>query len=410
MKKRIILPLIAILFSMAVNAQDRNYAKRIVKDLCSEEMAGRGYVNNGVNKAANYIGNEFRKLGLKKFAGSYYQEFGFPINTFPYPIKCRLDEKELKVGEDFLLSPVSGPCNGTYELLHYDLKDSLDEILYQKKKNLGLANNEVFVLKNTPTNFEALSSTIKIQRLNKKLMHALAPISNGGCELIFHDSTLDNAGTISIEAKNKKIDLFSSRNVIAYIPAKKKKNRKKYIVFTAHYDHLGMMGDAMFPGASDNASGTAMVLNLAKYYSKRNNEYSIVFILFAGEEAGLIGSDYFTSFPTFNIQKIKMLINLHIMGSAEGGVVTVNATEFPRQFATLQKINRKKGYLPEVRKRGPTKNSDHYHFYKKGIPSFFIYSIGGPGFYHDVYDKAESIPMTNYENVFKLLVDFVSTF
>jgi Zn-dependent M28 family amino/carboxypeptidase len=171
-----------------------------------------------------------------------------------------------------------------------------------------------------------------------------------------------------------------------------------------------MMGDAMFPGASDNASGTAMVLNLAKYYSKRNNEYSIVFILFAGEEAGLIGSDYFTSFPTFNIQKIKMLINLDIMGSAEGGVVTVNATEFPRQFATLQKINRKKGYLPEVRKRGPTKNSDHYHFYKKGIPSFFIYSIGGPGFYHDVYDKAESIPMTNYENVFKLLVDFVSTF
>ena len=241
-------------------------------------------------------------------------------------------------------------------------------------------------------------------------MHSLRPRAIGSCELIFPDSVINNADNLYIKAENKEIESFPSKNVVAYIPAKKKRNRNKYIVFTAHYDHLGKMGNAVFPGASDNASGTAMVLNLAKHYAQCENEYSMVFILFAGEEAGLIGSDYFTSFPTFNIKKIKMLVNLDIMGSAEKGVVVVNATEFPKEFKKLTKINEQKGYLPEVRSRGPTQNSDHYHFYKKGIPSFFIYSNGGPGYYHDIYDTPESIPMANYDNVFKLLVDFVRTY
>ena len=413
--KKILVYSVLILFVLIcikqpTHAQDRAYAKKIIADLCTEDMAGRGYVDNGVNKAADYIAKEFRKLKLDKFKGSYFQDFSFPINTFPYPIRCALDNKVLTVGKDFLMSPESGPCNGTYNLLHYDLEDSLESVLYDRKTQIGLQKNEVLIVRNKSDNFEPMENSIVVKNLNRKLIHSLAPKAKGGCQLIFHDSTISNAGNLYIKSENKEVALFESKNVVAYLPAKKKRNRNKYIVFTAHYDHLGKMGDAIFPGASDNASGTAMVLNLAKHYAKLDNEYSMVFILFAGEEAGLIGSDFFTTFPTFNIQKIKMLINLDIMGSAENGIVVVNATEFPRQFASLQKINKQEGYLPEVRKRGPTKNSDHYHFYKKGIPSFFIYSNGGPGYYHDVMDTPESIPMSNYENVFKLLTDFVNTF
>lgn len=409
----IILSLCLILLSITTNAQDKAYAKKIIKDLCTNEMAGRGYVNDGVNKAADYIANEFRKIGLKELPASrdsYLQSFTFPINTFPTPIQCTLDNKVLIAGKDFLMSPVSGPCDGTYKLAHFDLKDSLDKLLYEKRIMQSLGKNDALVLSHQTRSFKPVEHNIHIKSMDTKMMHGLRPKDIGSCELIFPDSIINNADTLIIKAENKEIAHFKSSNVLAYIPAKKKKNRKKYIVFTAHYDHLGKMGEAIFPGASDNASGTAMVLNLAKHYSKLNNDYSMVFILFAGEEAGLIGSDYFTSHPTFNIKKIKMLINLDIMGSAENGVVVVNATEFPKQFATLQKTNKRKGYLPEVRSRGPSANSDHYHFYKKGIPSFFIYSNGGPGFYHDIYDTPESIPMHNYENVFKLLTDFVDTF
>lgn len=390
--------------------QDKRYAKKIINDLCAPEMAGRGYVNEGVNKAADYIEQTFSKLGLEKFGASYDQPFLFPINTFPTPIRCTLDHKPLTVGQDFLMAPTSGPCDGVYKLAHYNLADSIEALLYDKKIRQGIDRNEALVLTNKPDDLEPIKYPLYVKSMHTKIMHGLSPEANEGCELIFPDSIINNADSLFIKATNKVIPNFSSRNVIAYIPARKKKNRQKYIVFTAHYDHLGKMGEAVFPGASDNASGTAMVLDLAKHYRAKKNEYSMVFILFAGEEAGLLGSKFFTEHPTFDIQKIKMLVNLDIMGSAENGVTVVNATEFPKQFATLQKINKRKAYLPEVKPRGPTSNSDHYFFYQLGIPSFFIYSMGGPGYYHDVFDTPESIPMANYEKVFQLLIDFVATF
>ena len=410
LKNKLFLILIVLLPCQAANAQNITYAKRVINDLCESEMAGRGYVDDGVNKAANYLGKEFRKLGVKKFNYSYFQNFEFPINTFPYPIKATLDGKSIQAGKDFLLSPTSGPCNGEYNLLHFDLANEVEKKLYDKKLQLGLDRNEAFVITNKPQDLNVNQYPISIKVLSTKMMHSLQPKAELGCELIFPDSIIVNADSLYINAQNKELKNFTSKNVIGYLPACKKKNRNKFIVFTAHYDHLGKMGEAVFPGASDNASGSAMVLNLAKHYSKVKNKYSMVFILFAGEEAGLLGSKYFTEHPTFNINNIKMLVNLDIMGSAEDGVTVVNATEFPRQFASLQKINDKKNYLPKVKSRGPTSNSDHYYFYAKGIPSFFIYSMGGPGFYHDIYDTPESIPMSNYDNVFKLLTDFVRTF
>ena len=137
MKKGIIFLIIA-LTSLQSIAQDKAYAKKVVQDLCTEEMAGRGYIDNGVNKAADYIAEEFRKMKMKKFKGSYFQNFSFPINTFPTPIICALDNKVLVSGRDFLMVPNSGPCNGTYTLAHFDLKDSLDKILYNKKNRQRL--------------------------------------------------------------------------------------------------------------------------------------------------------------------------------------------------------------------------------------------------------------------------------
>lgn len=411
MQKRLFLLFLSLLLpGLFTLAQDKAYAKKVITDLCSPAMSGRGYVNDGVNKAADYIAQEFEKLGVQKFGDSYFQSFQMPINTFPQDIVCTLDNAALQEGRHFLMRPNSGDCNGRYTLSHFNLADEMDSILYEKKRLIGLLENEAIVIQHPPKGFQPMDATIHISSTDQKIIHSLAPTADDKCRLIFPDSIIHNAGTLTIKAKHQLIPDFTTKNVIGYLPAKKRRNRNNYLVFTAHYDHLGKMGEAMFPGASDNASGTAMVLNLAKHFQQRNNDYSIVFMLFAGEEAGLLGSEYYTEHPIFPIEQIKMLVNLDIMGSVENGIVVVNATEFPKQFQRLKNINKAKKHLPEVRPRGPTRNSDHYHFYKKGIPSFFIYSNGGPGFYHDIDDTPESLPMSNYENVFKLLVDFVGTF
>ena len=188
------------------------------------------------------------------------------------------------------------------------------------------------------------------------------------------------------------------------------KRSDSLIVFTAHFDHLGRMGEALFPGASDNASGTAMVLDIAEHYSKSIPEYDTYFIFFSGEEAGLIGSRYFVENPVFDLKKIKFLINLDLMGSAAKGITAVNGRLHEEEMKRMAKINTERNLIPKLKLRGKAANSDHYWFSERGVPAIFIYTEGNAKAYHDVYDTPENLDWANYEEVFTLLVEFVKTF
>jgi Zn-dependent M28 family amino/carboxypeptidase len=148
---------------------------------------------------------------------------------------------------------------------------------------------------------------------------------------------------------------------------------------------------------------------LAKYFKQHPPKYSIVFCFFSGEEAGLEGSKYFVSNPYFKLNQIKFVLNIDIMGSADNGVTIVNATKHINDFTALVNINSEKGYLKEIKSRGPTANSDHYYFSELGVPSFFIYSMGSVRNYHDIYDSAENTPLTKFNEVQSLMIDFVAT-
>ena len=179
------------------------------------------------------------------------------------------------------------------------------------------------------------------------------------------------------------------------------------MIFTAHYDHLGGMGKQVyFPGANDNASGTALLLMLTRYYSQHPPKYSVVFIAFAGEEAGLIGSEYFVNHPLIPLKKIRFLTNLDLMGNGEEGITVVNATEFSKEFELLKKISNDNKLLATVNPRGKAKNSDHYWFTEKGAPSFFIYTLGKRKDYHDVNDIAATLPLYKMDDLQTLLVHF----
>ena len=202
-----------------------------------------------------------------------------------------------------------------------------------------------------------------------------------------------------------------TKNVLAYVEGSD--HPERFIVFTAHYDHLGKMGsETVFRGANDNASGVSMLLNLAQHYSIPEHQpaYSIAFIAFAAEEPGLTGSYNYVNDPVFPLDDIEFLINLDILGTGGEGITVVNGSVHSDQFKQLTDINDREEYLVEVKKRGKAAISDHHPFTEVGVPCFYIYTMGGIKAYHDVNDLPETLPLTEFADVFRLLTDFVATF
>jgi Zn-dependent M28 family amino/carboxypeptidase len=214
---------------------------------------------------------------------------------------------------------------------------------------------------------------------------------------------------VTLKLENKFVARFESRNIGCYIDGTS--GSDSMIIFSAHYDHLGGIGKSVFfPGANDNASGVSMVLNLLNYYASHPLKYKTVFLFFAGEEAGLLGSDHFVKSNAIDLKKIKFLVNLDLLGTGDDGIMVVNGAVYDKAFSTLTKINSEKNLVKEIKKRGKASNSDHYWFSEAGVPCFFIYTLGGIKAYHDIYDVERTLPLTDYSDVFRLLTDFVASF
>jgi Zn-dependent M28 family amino/carboxypeptidase len=212
----------------------------------------------------------------------------------------------------------------------------------------------------------------------------------------------------SVTVESKFNPSFKNYNVLGYVPGTEKPD--SFVVFTAHYDHLGRMGaHTVFPGAHDNASGTALVLYLANYFAQHPQKYSVAFMLFSGEEAGLVGSKHYVKTPVFPLEQIRFVVNLDMTGDATNGITVVNGDNQKREFNLLDKINLAKAYVPKIVERGQTQNSDHYSFSAAGVPAIFIYSNGTKPYYHDVFDIAKELSLENIDGLSKLLIDFTGS-
>ncbi len=98
-----------------------------------------------------------------------------------------------------------------------------------------------------------------------------------------------------------------------------------------------------------------------------------------------------------------------MVGSGSDGIKVVNGSVLKKEFELLQNINEKEKYLKKVSKRGEAANSDHYPFYRKKVPAFFIYTLGDEyKEYHTPVEKAEKVPMTEYDDLFRLMLAFVN--
>ncbi len=401
-------------------SQDLEYARKVLEDLCADDMAGRGYVEDGDNAAAYYIEQEFKANDLYAWDFNYYQEFTMPVNTFPSKVEVLVDGKSLVVGKDFHVSADAPSIRGTYELMYVDelpkiapsgrVVDSTasyrgivvlaDSLMAKLPPSIRLALLKGFK-KAGAKGVIRLSDT----KLTWTASKQQAPIAQF---IVAREAWTDGAATVEVDVKADFKKRHRTQNVCAYIEGSDQPDR--FLVFTAHYDHLGKMGkDAIFRGANDNASGVTMLLNLAKHFSIPENQprYSMAFIAFAAEEPGLEGSFHYVQNPIFPLDDIEFLINLDILGTGDEGITVVNGSVHKTKFEALKGINDQKGYLKEVKKRGKAAISDHYPFSEAGVPCFYIYTMGGVKAYHDVYDVPETLPLTEFEDLFRLLTDFI---
>lgn len=397
----------------------KDVARGYVDTLAAPGMQGRGYVAGGDSIAAEWLGTMFQRIGLGPLDGERFQPFAFPVNTFPDSVKVTVDGIRLRPGIDFIVDPASGRDSGTFAILRIGPED-LEDPVRKARTWKALEGAIAWLQFPATTNVDSLR---RFARWEQEVVQHAPVLRQGGSKLTW--SVADTAwphalielregvlpataASVTIDVRNVLLPEHVARNVIGVVRAKKR--NAAWVMVTAHYDHLGRMGpDALFPGANDNASGTAMLLCLAEWFKAHPPKVNLLFVAFAGEEAGLLGSTWFTRHPPLDLRDVRLLVNLDLNGTGEEGITVVNATEQKAVFDRLVAINARSKDLVQVKPRGPACNSDHCPFVRSGVPAIFIYTTGGVSWYHDVLDRPETLPLTAFDGLYRTLIALVRT-
>lgn len=247
-----------------------------------------------------------------------------------------------------------------------------------------------------------------VDSLEKQMLASKKPVS------------FELKGTLSAATeiiREKKV----SRNIINIIEGNNPALKDEYIVIGAHYDHLGEGGQgsgsrvpdtiAIHPGADDNASGVAALIELSRFFSMPENHQgrSLIFIVFGAEEMGLVGSRYFVDNKIVPSSSIKAMINLDMVGrlGTDGSrSITIYGTgTFKEADSILNRAEKEHGFAFKriADGYGP---SDHSAFYTSGIPVLFLTTGAHPD-YHTPTDIAQSINFPGLSDVTALTADIV---
>ncbi len=421
-----------LISSFAVNAQETSVwidqAHEDVDRLCSEEFAGRGYVANGHVRAAFFVSERFETLGLQQVVSApggrknWFQPFRFSINLIENG-SLTLNDKDIDLGEVFIVNKYSGAAEveGNVVDLGYGLKErtyrkAAGKIVAfrsgwpEKIRDNQEARDELSDLADMMARIEAIAEydPLGFIVLQPKLTHGFVRGQTPFPVLEMLEADWPRRvkhASITVESDLSNI---RSQNVIGMIPGTYQPD--SVVVICAHYDHLGAVGDAIFTGANDNASGMAMMLSMAAYFSQPDHrpEKSLLFIAFGAEEVGLVGSNFYVNRdPVVPLSQMNFLLNLDLMGNGVDGIMAVGGRDFPNLHQALADLNEDMEAVPVVRARSNAPNSDHYWFLQQGVKGFFIYTMGGPSHYHDVFDTAENLEFSKYVEVRMLLIAFL---
>ena len=413
--KRFLFVVLALV-SIQLQAQDLAHYKKVVKELSSAKYQGRGYAEDGANKAGRWIAKEFKKAGADAVI---CQPFKLNINTFPGKMEVEVDGHKLTPGIDFTVREFNPSLKGEFKLYYIDMEHYNSEKLFA---DLATPEYEgAFVVCDFMFSFK--------HRADFKRLQSKQDCSNAGliytweAPLKFYKAYGEtvkekpilwvrpdfptDATTIRVDMENEFLEDYECFNVIAKVEGQK---HDSCYLFTAHYDHLGKLGKKTFyPGAHDNASGTATIITLAAHYAQHTPEYDMYFIAFSGEDANLRGSEWYAEHPIVPLEQVKYLINIDMVADNNPAQYCEVSDEGMAGFVRFEQINSEKGYFKALNRGELAGNSDHYPFALRKVPCIFFMNEDGEAFkyYHTVYDTWQNAIFSNYEPTFKLIRDFI---
>jgi hypothetical protein len=371
---------------------------RVIGTLAADDMQGRKVFTPGIEKAADFIGAEFKAMGLKTFNGnSYRQEF---VMVRPKFINAAgTADGEVLAQDDILVvtckADISFNEKSGYEKMYIKAGDDL----YDKAQAYNAENKNMLVLvdRSFAANF-------------KRLGFLKRSILKRETNLVFLLSDKDPA-TFNISSKHeiREDKLF---NVVGMIPGKSK--REEFVIFSGHYDHLGIgkavNGDSIYNGANDDAAGTTAMMMLAKYYKAlNNNERTLLFVAFTAEESGGYGAQYFSK--QLAPEKVMAMFNLEMIGTeSKWGKNSAYITGYDKtdMGAILQKNLAGTGftfYADPYPDQQLFYRSDNATLAKLGVPAHTISTakMDAEPFYHKAGDEVSTLDLNNMTMIIKAI-------
>ena len=420
----------------------------IVKALASPEFAGRLAGHPGYTAAAQWAARKFEAWGLKPVSGKdrYLQPYPSPYTVVdkaemtvllpdgkPDPAKGQAyKEMKLVPEKDFLPLLYSDSGDRTAGTVFAGWGISAPEIGYDDYAGLDVKGKFVFCFRGTP------DGDREYQHYDEHRTRMTAARDKGALGIVYiyediasnpngdwlegftpamiddkvMDAVLKEAGTTTADLKKAltafkrpisfplaaKIKLaVASRhfpqgvgyNVVGYVEGSDPRLRRECVVVGGHFDHTGAHMGLLFPGADDNASGSATVMEAAKAFASagRKPKRSVVFALFGGEELGLQGSTWFVDHVPGPFDKVAGMINFDMTGEGDGlwGAASGEPAEFRKALEEAGRsigILRGLGIIRSVGVRG----SDFAPFYAKGVPAASLGSNGPHLAYHQTGD------------------------
>ena len=417
--KKCLLFLLLSLIIMPTGAQDLKHYKRVIKELSSAKYQGRGYAKGGANKAGKYLQKEFVKAGVDEVT---LQPFKLDINTFCGKMEMWADGKKLRAGIDFSMREYSPGVHGTFPVYHVDTLNYSAERMFADLSKPEYANClvscEFWFTYRHKEDFSRLQKAGECTNAGLiytwespiKFFKAYGHYVIDKPILWVTPDAIEGVREVRAEVDNKFLKGYECFNVIAKVGGQR---HDSCYVFTAHYDHIGNLGNKIFyAGANDNASGTAAIVTLAEYYVKHRPPYDMYFIAFSGEDANLRGSTWYAEHPIVPLQQIKYLFNIDMIGDNSPIQYCEVSDEGMRGFPLFEQINERGHYFESLHRGDLAANSDHYPFAIRHVPCIFLENEKGDAYqyYHTIFDTYKTVRFDSYEPVFRLVRDFIELY
>ncbi len=373
-----------------------NSVSRIVHTLASDEMEGRSSFSPGIERAADFISAEFKRIGLQTYTANGYRQTFHVTRIQPGGFEVVVDGDTMD--EERVIVSSSNPGIAWNDDPGVELLEiKAGEDFASRFREISTGGKDALV--RVDTSFASLFARFKRFTMNPRVLNQ-TPTSAAS---IVYVLSAENPQSFRVNFTNT-IEELPLSNLIGVLPGKSKKD--EFVIFSAHYDHIGILPpvdqDSIANGADDNASGVSAVISLADYYKRRgDNERTLLFVAFTAEEIGMVGSRYFSS--QIEPESVVTMINLEMIGKdSRFGPNSLYVTGF--DHSDLAKIMQRNvegtefAFHPDPY---PTQNlfyrSDNASLAAVGVPAhtFSTVQIERDRNYHTVKDEVETLDIQN---------------